>query len=581
MNDEPGIEKKVGRRLFLLLLLVFSLLSHGYIDNYDAETEYQTARALVRRGGFALSAEFEDASVAERALIQRGHGVMKGRHGQYYSWFGPGHAITMAPFYLVGRGLAQVFPDVESAALKERVGALPKPYGAALGVEFWSRLLVSFHSPLFAALLGWILFQILGHLGFGLRSRVVAVLLACLATQLGPESRESMADTTGAFFLFWSLERVLLWARRSSLLFARSEASDVREADPAGTGSHWLLVAAGVIGGWAFLVRPNQILPLFVLGLYVLLKGWSRGRPRAGPWFAAGFVPFLLFFLGFNWWRFGSVGETGYSAGTSEGFWSFNPVLGSFLLGLSPGKGVLLFSPLLWLVPLGIRRFRRKAGAEILVFASILVLPWLLASFTSGWHSSQAWGVRYLTPGAVILVAFTSASLLESLALRRQRWVNLAFVSLTALSLLWNLGGWAAPYRGWFDLVLRPQVQQQLFPDVLAAKGDVHQTLFTRPRLSPLLGHLAYARLNLIGEIPAGPSEAVYQSLVGIPIETRLPPAPFFPEDAAFRHFWWLGLRSRFSSLLPLLLGALLLILCIPTLLSLRRCVERGLKSPE
>jgi hypothetical protein len=573
MKLEPGVETRIGRRLFVLLLLVFALLSHGYIDNYDAETEFQTARALVQRGGFALSPGFEDASVAETVLIQRGHGVMQGREGQYYSWFGPGHAVTMAPFYLVGRGLARVFPSVEPAALAERMRALPKPFGVALGQDFFSRVLVSFHSPLFAALIGLILFQILGHMGFGLGSRVIAVLLACFATQLGPESRESMADTTGAFFLFWSLERVFLWARRSSLLFAESESTESAPTTP------WLLVSAGAIAGWAFLVRPNQILPLFVLGLYVLLKGLARGKPKAGLWFGLGFVPFFAFFLAFNWWRFGSLGETGYSAGTSDGFWKFNPILGFFLLGLSPGKGVLLFSPLLWLVPLGIRRFRPKAGAEILVLLSILLLPWILTSFSSGWHSSQAWGVRYLTPGAVILVAFASASILDSLATRPQRFVNMALVLLTALSLLWNLGGWAAPYRGWFDLVLRPQVQEQVFPDVLAAKGDVHQTLFARPRLSPLLGHLSYARLNLSGAIPAGPSEQVYQALVGIPIETRMPPAPFFPEDAGFRHFWWLGLRSRFSSILPVLLAVLMLALLVQTLISLRNGTRKALKS--
>ena len=563
------MEKKTGRRLFLFLLLVFTLLSHGYIDNYDAETEFQTARAVVRRGGFALSPGFEDASVAERLLIQRGHGVMKGREGYYYSWFGPGHALVMVPFYLVGRGLAQIFPGVEKRALRERIRALPKPYGAALGPEFFSRLLVSFHSPLFAAGIGLILFLLLGHLGFGRRARIGAVLLACLATQLGPESRESMADTTGAFFLFWSLERVFAWARRVGLLFR----ADPDDAPPTQTSSPtpWLLIAAGAIGGMAFLVRPNQLLPLFVLGLYVLLKGWARGRPRAGFLYGLGFLPFLLFFLAFNWWRFGSIGETGYSAGTSEGYWSFNPVLGFFLLGLAPGKGVLLFSPLLWLVPLGLRRFRRSATSEILVMASVLLLPWILASFTSGWHSSQAWGVRYLTAGAVLLVAFATASLLESLARRPQPFVNLALVLLTALSLLWNLGGWAAPYRGWFDLVLRPEVQAKVFPKVLAAKGDVHQTLFVRPRLSPLLGHLAYARLSASGAIPRGPSKEVYQLLVGQPIDTRLPPAPFFPEDAAFRHFWWLGLRSRFHSALPPILAALLLLLLLALAWSLRR----------
>ncbi len=48
--------KGLRRGLFLVFFLFFVLLGHGYIENPDAEVEYQTARSLVLRGGAGLSA---------------------------------------------------------------------------------------------------------------------------------------------------------------------------------------------------------------------------------------------------------------------------------------------------------------------------------------------------------------------------------------------------------------------------------------------------------------------------------------------------------------------------------------------
>jgi hypothetical protein len=71
MNDAAAAaaieERPLRRWLFVCFFALFALSSHGYIDNSDAEVEYQTARAIALRGSAALSAAHEDASPA-RAL---------------------------------------------------------------------------------------------------------------------------------------------------------------------------------------------------------------------------------------------------------------------------------------------------------------------------------------------------------------------------------------------------------------------------------------------------------------------------------------------------------------------------------
>ncbi len=535
----------LGLKVFGAVFLLFVLLGHGYIENPDAEVEYQTARSLVLRGGAGLSGEHADASASERYLcsMQRPFDLMQGKDGKWYSWFGVGHALAMTPFYLLGRGFGLAMPGVERSFArsweKDR-GGVPAPVAKAYGEEFWSRFFVSLHSPLFGALLCLALFQLLGHLGFGLGPRILAVGAAALVSQLGPETRESMADTTTAFFLFAAMERVLAGYKAKA-------------------GARAFLIA-GLLGGMSFLCRPFVILPLFFLGLF-LLSLFRRGLGwKPALLFALGLLPFGLFQLWFNAARFGNPFELGYSAGTSEGYWSFPFHLGFFFQGWSFGKGVFFFSPLLWLAPVAWNRLRRRESLFAYALLGVFLSPWILSSFMTGWHSSQAWGVRYLTPMAAFFTALTVASLLE----RPLGKFRLPLWGLALLGLLAQMGGWLTPYHGFYDLAFRAAAQE--WPAVPA--GDRIHLVATDFAYSPLHGHWTYALLSAQGKIPEGPGPEVYQALFGEPRD--ISPRPVLPEDSAFRHFWWKGLGFRFASPIPAIFAWLLTFLLLYKIFQLR-----------
>ncbi len=531
-GPDPG-GRRLGRLLCAFCAVCFALGSHGYIDNPDAEVEFQTARALVRRGSTGLRADLADSSAAERALLTlpKPFDLMRGRDGSWYSWFGIGHAASMAPFYAAGRGLAALFPGVEgryAASWERDHGGEAPAVARAYGEEFWSRFLVAFHSPLFGAAACWFLFRILRHLGLGAGISASAVLLAAFTTQFGPETRESMADTTATALLLAALER----------LFALRETPERRAP----------LVLAALAAGAAFLCRPFLALSLPLLAAYAGARAERGRRLRAVLIFGAVLVPFGLFQLWFDWARFGDPFETGYSAGTAEGYWSFPFFLGFVLLAFSPGKGAFVFSPLLWLVPQALRRGASGRGPEILTAAGLMLVPWLLASCTAGWHSSQAWADRYMTAGAFLLGGLAAGFVLAE-GTRRLRAL---LAGLAVLGLLIQLGGWLAPYRGYYDLAFRAAAAR--WPSVPA--GDRIHHLASDPRTSPVFGHWLYAAFSLDGAIPAGPGPKVFGALFGTPLPE--PPVPRLPEDQGFRHFFWLGVSRRLGAWWPGVLGLLL-----------------------
>ena len=563
------------RRLLWWLLAIFLVCSHGYVDNPDAEVEFQTARAIYLRGSAALSDKHQDASSAEAGIVTHrpepgnervGLNVARGVDGKFYSWFGIGHALVMVPFYAIGDGLAKLAPGIDRAALETRIESLGPSFGPAFGEEFLAHLVVSLHSPLAALGICWLLLRILAGLGFALRARVVAVAVAALSTQLLPGSRESMSDVSAGFFLIWALERLLRWGRSGGYSHDGLEH---------GAPRRWRdLLFAGVLAGFAMLCRPNHAVPVFLFGVYVLFVAWrdrEQGSTlaaglvpplRAGMAFVIGAMPFLAAMLAFNYARFHDVFEFGYSPGTAKGFWRFPPHWGFVLLALSPGKGMLVFNPLLWLAPLAFW-LRRVRAAEYMLCFAVLLGPWLIAAPTTGWHASQCWADRYLTPGVVVLVALAAARLFE---LRRGGLLYaFAFVGLAI-----QLGGVVTTYHGYYDLGSKAWAARWTEP---AAGEDLFQRAVVAPRLSPTFGHWLYAIESLRGRIrhardphdaavDSQDDAAAFANVYGVVPQKDGKPVPArvaWVEDAGFRHLAIIGLPWRLASNWLWVLTALLL----------------------
>jgi hypothetical protein len=158
-----------------------------------------------------------------------------------------------------------------------------------------------------------------------------------------------------------------------------------------------------------------------------------------------------LVLLYFNFVRFGSLGETGYSQEISFRA----PWTGAFGLLFSPGRGLFIYAPLLWLLFFGLRpAWRRLPRLYFWLIAAVCLGYWLFYGAWFAWGGTGGWGPRFLLPVLPPLMLFV-AEPLEWLGgqgrsgLKSGRlWVGVGVLAL--LSLVVNLLGVAVDFNQHF-----------------------------------------------------------------------------------------------------------------------------------
>jgi len=282
--------------------------------------------------------------------------ISLGRGGKTYSTYLLGQPLLIIPFDYFSSQLA----------IHERW-----PYGPTL--LFFDRLV----GPLLGALVALIFFVFAVRLGFGVRRSLLLTLILGFASSLWPDEQSVLEHTEVAFFL----------------LVAFYGAYRFREQE----GGWQYLVLAGVgLGGDAFTRYQDAFLGGLGIGLYLLLPGgpWPglMGRVRRFILVGAGMLPFLVVDAWYNWVRFGKPLASGHHE-TVFGYAIWKGALG---LTVSPGKGILWYCPILFLLALAGPRFARRYSALTVAIGFTAVAWILLYGYVTYWHGDPAWGPRYL-----------------------------------------------------------------------------------------------------------------------------------------------------------------------------------------
>jgi hypothetical protein len=518
----------------------FLCTAFGNLENVDSAITMHGARALWLRGDSGLLRSDDGAGwLAEQLIadtIARNSGVRYGKTGadgrHQYVWFPVGHVWLMVPCLAAGEPLVHAFPEVEqryrdlyAPALLPRLHEDERAFLRASGQFVFDHAAVALSiPPAFGATTVLLLFLLAAAFGCTDRQALLAAATVAVGTQCFPLARETLSDGPGLAFLLGALLAVVRVHQG--------------KATPAA------MVFGGFAAGAAVLTRYPHALLVIVLGAVV-----ARAAGRQRRWslllaFAAGGLPCALLLFGTNWARYGDPFETGYPQATS---WFNYPIwFGLPKLLIAAGKGILWFSPVLWLaVPAALRR-ERVPALRWLAW-TLLLVPLLLFSSTNGWQSGQCWGARYVTAG---VVAFLALVLPQSRPW--QRWPRL-FALLLGLGLAVNVTSLLAPTRGYDQLAgqaVRAMYRQEL------ERGEISELDFRNldeadhfsflPRFSPLRGNWIYAWRSLTGAFedeqgqPRDGAANTIEPLFGItsaePGDVR---APLHWEDRGFRHLWW------------------------------------------
>jgi hypothetical protein len=265
----------------------------------------------------------------------------------HYSKYGIGLSLLAVPPYLLAKAVGGV------------VGHADRAEQAA----------VASLMPLIAALLAVAIFLLAKRLGASNRSSVLIGAGAVLGTYALPYGKDFFAEPLTALFVTLAFERAI--ARRP--------------------------VAAGAFLGAAGLTRPQSFILVFVL---VPVVAWKQGRRAAlrslQPVLAAGVIQALV-----NVGRFGSPLDFGYGGETFDN----NLFSGLTNLLLEPSKSVVLFAPLVVLLPPAlVLLWRRQRDACVLLTGNLLIVTLMTATWSS-WQGGWSWGPRLLLPGLLPALA--------------------------------------------------------------------------------------------------------------------------------------------------------------------------------
>jgi len=208
----------------------------------------------------------------------------------------------------------------------------------------------------------------------------------------------------------------------------------------------WAAVAGFFVAA-AFIVRPTNSIAVLVVSLYVL----ARHRRIFLAYLLCALllaVPFLLTNLNL----YGDILPPYFAAGRlgSDRF-------GEALLGnlISPGRGVLVFSPILLLLPVGLWLKRRRDGLELLDGALLLVLllHWIVISSFQHWWAGHSFGPRFFSDVMPLAVYFLIPILQEIQAAPRSAMrlrLGGAYAGLLLLSVGIHFRGATSPATfGW------------------------------------------------------------------------------------------------------------------------------------
>jgi len=346
---------RVGWWLFATVALVYAATSPGNLPG-DAEVRWSVSRQLWR-GEAALEEEVGTFNYAV------------GEDGRRYSFYGLGQSLLMAPF--AGLALVLAGAGVE-AATADLVG------------QFLASVLLF---PALGALGVYLLYRLALCLELGQRPAVLTALVAGLGTMHWHYSVNGQEQTQVAALVLLALLLMEMNLERGRFGYR--------------------LLLCGALGA-ALLFRLSALVvvgPIYVVAAAseVLRSSAHRRGSLVGEWLGAlvlGMGPFLGVIGWYNYARFGGVLESGYGLALAtalggHGLFESEPMGTLAAMVVSPGKGIVLYNPVLVLAVIGLWGLWGRSRALALGLLGAVAGSFVFHGFFTAWAGDYAWSVRY------------------------------------------------------------------------------------------------------------------------------------------------------------------------------------------
>ena len=476
-----------GWGAFLFLLGIFLFSHPGRIDSLDAQVRFEVSRNMVNLVGPAI----RDYYILSTPLPKNP------TTGKTYSFYTAPASLVPIPLMVVARAFV----------------------GNNVATDHFSFCIVSAFA---GACIGPLLLAFFRRLGVDFKQALGWMLVFGLTTLWWPGSETAFDQCQHGV----------------ALLGMIMTAYDVVKR-----GSWGAAFAAGLLGGLLVNYRIPFVALLPAIPVYWFLE--AKRAPTEGNWKSRVFAQTCLFGVGiaicfagyayYNWVRYGSVNMPHFDNGGAQML--ANPITGFLTLSISPGKGVLWFSPPLVLAIIGFKQFfKAERGLAGLIFA-ITVLHFGEMSCLSFASGDECWGPRYMMaimplwalafPYIAVKVAksvfaYTVIGLGLIIQLMAVSVDNSRFFSYRRLPPNFFLDGWA--YFKYSQLLARP--------------AELLENIQTRNKVRP---HVTSTPDGDITYMPFGPAQHMTVSKTGQRIITFTDPRVFQEDYKVFYapRPWW------------------------------------------
>jgi hypothetical protein len=409
-QQPPASERRIAVLLGTGLLAYYLLILGGHHYSVDGIVTFEVARSLL----------FEGSLIFDPPLRWWGADY------QFGHW-GVGQSLGYLAVLLASYPLFVIVPGLKAVPHDPRLFANPELH---TNIPY---LIASALNPVLTAATSVVVFQIARTLSFSRRHAAAVALAYGFATPAATYSRYDVSQPHAAL----ALTIVMLLLLRS----AGMPSSESRHR------TFFRLIAAGVVLGLLVLTRIELLVVLPVLMLWILVKSGRHPSERfAGALLFA--VPVGAAFQTYRWIeavKYPDVGRFASAAAFNaqlEQWFRFSPTAlleGLSGLLISPGRGLLIFFPLLVLAIPGffMPALRRSGGSSLM--AGLLIVPLALYSAFAMWWAGVTWGPRFLVPFLPMLTIAAGAFVFlhEGPGVIRRRRLFLSLCALGAV-ISWN-----------------------------------------------------------------------------------------------------------------------------------------------
>jgi hypothetical protein len=381
---------RVGAATIGLVLAAYLFSAGGSLTTTDAVVAFEVTRQLVDHQSLALP----------RNML--GNEAHRGVDGRYYSPFGITQSIFNVPFFVAGRLAARV-----TGLSLGRADAIEKAT-VALG-----------NTVAMAACL-WVFFVFAHRLAGSTRVAAVITLAAAFATPLWPYSKFGFNAPLAALLV------------SAACLCAWNVTRSDRRTNPAWIG--WWL-------GLALLTRHELPVLILPIAAWLYLESASVALfNRRMTTLAAGFVPALVVWLGYNAYRFGNPLDAGYLRDPIPQFGS-SMLTGIYGLLLSPTASLVVYCPLVIFAVASLVVLARHDRPAAVLFGGSAIAVLLFYAQLGNWMGGRSYGPRYLVPILPLLML--------PLAAMHKTWrpsTRVVVLALTLVSVAVQLAGVIVDY---------------------------------------------------------------------------------------------------------------------------------------